>query len=156
MNVRSPVSTPIRLLEWLLPDAEALAGDLLEQAADGRSSMWLWHQVITAVVCAYGARRMLHDVRPLRLTDDPPPEVIERSRRWAERATTVNLTASPIAGIGGLGLLAMGILVSVVVPTIWLVVAASLLLGSVLGAAMVVAHHVSPRRSNSGSPWMLR
>ena len=37
----------IALLAWLLPDDEALLGDLLE-ASEGRSRMWLWQQVLLA------------------------------------------------------------------------------------------------------------
>lgn len=39
---------PIALLEYLVPGEDALAGDLLE-AARGRSTAWLWRQVLLAV-----------------------------------------------------------------------------------------------------------
>ena len=39
---------PIVLLEYLVPGEDALAGDLLE-ASRGRSTAWLWRQVLLAV-----------------------------------------------------------------------------------------------------------
>jgi len=41
---------PIRVLGYLLGDKDPLAGDLTEEYTRGRSSVWMWRQVIAAIV----------------------------------------------------------------------------------------------------------
>jgi hypothetical protein len=46
----NPQNLAFKLLGLLAPGREALAGDLLEQVQKGRSALWLWRQVIGAIV----------------------------------------------------------------------------------------------------------
>jgi hypothetical protein len=125
---------PPRLATWILerfgPGDEGLTGDLIEELGRGRSRVWFWRQVIGAVVT--GPRRQPRVVRPLRLTDEPDPLAAAPGRR------EINLTASPIYGIGGLGLVAFAVLISVMSPGSWLVALAILLSGAALGAILGV------------------
>lgn len=41
---------PIHVLQRLSPQADALAGDLQEEFGSGRSVLWVWRQVIVAIV----------------------------------------------------------------------------------------------------------
>jgi hypothetical protein len=127
-------SHPPRLALWILerfgPDDEGLTGDLIEELDRGRSRVWFWRQVIGAVTM--GPRRRPRAVRPLRLTDEPDPVATLPGRR------EINLTASPIYGIGGLGLVAFGVLISVMSPGSWVVALAILLSGVALGAILGV------------------
>ena len=145
MNDFFPTPWAIRLLESLIPDCEALAGDLLEEVAHGRSHLWLWQQVFAAVLVQWVGRRAHAEIRPLRLVECQPLDAIERSQRWSSRLPVANLSGSPIAGVGGLGLLMMGLLISVTAPAIWFGVVVVMVAGSVIGAARAIAQRVEPR-----------
>jgi hypothetical protein len=73
--------TPPILANWLLKrlvsssDADAVAGDLHEQLANGRSRLWYWRQVVTAVVV-----HSTHDVGHSKLMAE------RRSRRLCGRS----------------------------------------------------------------------
>jgi len=73
----------------------------------------------------------------LRLVDLQPNDALERSRRMSLRFGTVNLTASPLPGVGGLGLVALAILVTMVMPGAWWALLASVLGGILLGVGMI-------------------
>ncbi|HJR58670.1 MAG TPA: hypothetical protein VJ813_04710 [Vicinamibacterales bacterium] len=128
---------PPRFAMWLLgrfaPGDEALEGDLLEEFAVRRSRWWLWRQVLAAGLVAMF--RTSDEIRPLRLVDGDPGTRFIDPRRSARR--TVNLTASPLPGIGGLGLLALAGLVTVVSPASWWIVVLPILGGIALGVAWI-------------------
>ena len=103
MTRSDPPRLAVALLRRVLDDNEPLAGDLLERFAAGQSRLWFWREVLAAVA-----------VRALQ----------QRARERAIRRQ-VNLTASPIPGMGGLGLVALGALVSLVRPwVLWMLVPA--------------------------------
>jgi hypothetical protein len=122
---------PPRLAMWLLdrfaPDDEGLTGDLVEELERGRSRAWFWRQAIAAVAL----RRRPREIRPLHLVDEPAP--VHRS---SPAHRTVNLTASPIYGIGGLGLVALAVLITIMSPQSWIIALAILLNGALLGAIL--------------------
>ena len=137
---------PPRLALWILerfgPDDEGLTGDLVEELDRGRSHAWFWRQVIGAV--AMGPRRRSRVIRPLRLTDEPDPVAPPAGRR------EINLTASPVYGIGGLGLIALAVLISVMSPGSWVVALAILLSGAALGVLLGVVRQRMKIRSSRG------
>jgi hypothetical protein len=132
---------PPRLAFWLLDtfvDDDALAGDLQEEFAVRRSRWWLWRQVIVSLVLA--ARRTPREIRPLRL--------VERESELANvpvfSRRDVNITGSPIYGIGGLGLAILGALVSIVSPATWILALGAVIGGVLLGLVRIQmqrAHH---------------
>ena len=125
----------IALLERVVPDSEALAGDLIEQFEQRHSHVWLWTQVFAAVTTS-----LLHpvdDIRPLKLVDLQPVDAIERSRQLTMQRMGVNLTASPFHGVGGLTVMVLGALVTQVAAGLWWVLAASMVAGGVLGVLLI-------------------
>jgi hypothetical protein len=138
MKGPQPPRLALALLERLVPDSAPLAGDLIEEFERRPSRAWLWCQVLAAIANASFKRP--GDIRPLRLTDLQPADAQERSRRMSVRFRPVNLTASPLPGIGGLGLVALSLLVTVVAPGAWWALFASMLAGVALGVVMIAMH----------------
>jgi hypothetical protein len=77
--------------------------------------------------------------------DRQPDEAVERTRRIGRLFEPINLTASPLDGIGGLGIAALVLLMTRVMPATWWLLLGSMLLGIVLGLVMIVT-----RRSRIG------
>lgn len=125
----------LAVLDLFVPDSSSLAGDLLEEYHRRRSRAWLWRQVLAAVAITWF--RGTDEIRPLQLVDLQPVDAQERSRRMSLRFRPVNLTASPLQGIGGLGLVALSILLTVVVPAVWWALLASIVAGVVFGVALI-------------------
>lgn len=138
MTSRQPPRLALAVLECLVPDSSSLAGDLTEEFHRRQSRGWLWWQVIAAVAIA--AFNRPDEIRPLRLVDLQPTDALERSRRMSLRSGPINLTASPLYGVGGLGLVALALLVTVVLPAAWWILLASIFGGIVLGVAMIARH----------------
>jgi hypothetical protein len=134
-NVQPP-RLAIALLNRFLPDNEPLVGDLLEEFAVRKSRVWLWRQVILALVMSSSQSRV--DVRPLRLVDRSPVEIMRPDIRPRTRARTVNLTGSPLPGVGGLSLIILGTLMTIVSPQVWWLVLLTILAGIVLGLGLVL------------------
>lgn len=104
----------------------ALIGDILEEYGRRGSRLWLWRQVTASIALV-----VLGRVR------EPRPHTRRK----------VNLTAMPAGSpVGGLGLVAVIILVSIVSPRSWWLVAAAAMGGLALGGVMIVV-----RRRRAGS-----
>jgi hypothetical protein len=135
----------LALLDRFAPGNEPLAGDLLEEYERGRSSLWLWRQVLAAIIIS--AFRAPREVSVLKLADSssavPPPRV----SRSDPLPRSVNLSASPVSGIGGLGILAIALLISLVAPQIWWVLLIAVAGGALLGAAWILLR----KREHRGS-----
>jgi hypothetical protein len=138
MTRRQPPRLALALLERLVPDNAPLAGDLVEEFERRQSSAWFWWQVLAALVAAASDRPA--EIRPLQLVDLQPLDALERTDRWRRQVRPVNLSASPLSGIGGLGLVVLACLVTVVVPGAWWALLASMLGGVVLGGLMIKIH----------------
>jgi len=100
----------ITLLQAFCRD-EALAGDILEEFELRQSRSWLWRQV--AVVVLFGLPYGINRYRPARRPMPMP--------------------------IGGVGVLALGILVTFVAPGAWWLIGAGAAGGVVIGGVMVLA-----------------
>ncbi len=138
MMTRRPPRLAMRLLDYFLPDNEPLTGDLLEEFERRQSRCWFWRQALAAILST--SRVRFTDARaPLGLIERDVPAALPRSMFPLRR--DVNLTASPIHGVGGLGLLALAFLVSVATPGAWLIMVAIVLSGSLLGVVLAVIRH---------------
>lgn len=135
MTRRHAPQLALALLEHFVADSEPLAGDLVEEFEQRQSAVWFWFQVLAAIATASFGRDV--EIRPLRLVDLQPADALERSRRIGLRFQPVNLTASPVSGVGGLGLVIFASLVTVVMPDVWWMLLASVLAGVVLGIVII-------------------
>ena len=133
----TPPRLGLALLERLGTRNEALAGDLVEGFQLTRSRLWFWQQLLWAIVT--GSFRGPSEIRPLRLVASPSwqPAATDfaTSRR---RLQTRGLAASPIEGIGGIGLAALILLTVSVRPSALTIVGAGAALGIALGVARIV------------------
>lgn len=147
MTERTPSKLALILLRWLARTDAPLAGDLVEMHRAGRSRRWLYAQLLTAL--AIRRRSAAFVPPPLGLA--PPDWMPARRRPQGDiaDAMAVNMTGSPVHGVGGLGLLALGVLVSVAQPSAWLFPLFAFSGGILLGAVMVVR---TRRRSGQGPP----
>jgi hypothetical protein len=135
MKTSHPSRIAFALLNRFIPDDEPLAGDLLEEFGRRQSQLWLWRQVLLAILIR--SFRTPRDQRPLKLAESGGAfEIVEDG--GTSRPKSVNLTASPVVGIGGLGLLALAVLVTIVSPQAWWVVLAGVLAGGLLGIVLVL------------------
>ncbi len=151
MTCRQALRLALALLERLVPDSDPLAGDLLEEFERRQSSVWFWSQVLAAIATALFAQGV--EIRPLRLVELQPADALERSRRMNLRFHPVNLSASPVSAVGGLGLVILGSLVTLVMPGAWWLLLASALAGVVLGIIIIgVRDQSSPAGPASRTP----
>ena len=135
MTRRHAPRTPIALLEWLVPDSGPLAGDLIEEFDRRQSVAWLWWQVLAAIAALFVEPSV--EIRPLRLVDEQPIDAMERTSQWNRRFRNINLSASPVPGVGGLGLLVLCVLVTLVMPGAWWGLLGSTVAGVALGFALI-------------------
>lgn len=148
MTTRQTPRLALRLLRRYVPDNEPLAGDILEEFADGRSHLWLWWQVVAAVATALIRRDGV--IRPLQLVDQQPLDALQRTLQWhrRRRVAVVGLT-EPLPA--GLGLVILGGLVTALAPIVWLALLATFAGGVALAGVLVAAH-----RRQSPPPLMRR
>ncbi|HEY1305636.1 MAG TPA: TIGR03435 family protein [Vicinamibacterales bacterium] len=145
MTRRKPVgrreavpSFAIAVLERLVPDSDALAGDLLEEFNCRRSLTWLGLQVLSAATTAYLHRS--DEIRPLKLVDLQPVDAIERSRRLTMQTMQAPVTPSPLHGVGGVTLAVVVVVLAEVASLLWWVVLASIIAGTILGVLLIRRH----------------
>jgi hypothetical protein len=138
MTTREPPRLALALLERLVPDSTFLAGDLTEEYQRRPSRCRLWWEVLGAIAIAWCPRP--DEIRPLHLVDLQPGDALERTRRIGLRFDPVNLTASPLNGIGGLGIATLALVMTLVMPGAWWLLLGSMLAGIVLGVVLIAAH----------------
>ena len=147
MKRRPSADFALALLDRWVPDSEPLAGDLFEEFERRRSHGWLWRQVILAIVLEQAARRD-RQAAPLGLADGGTGT----SRPATASGRTISLSASPVQGIGGVGLVALAVLVSIVRPGAWWLLLAGLAGGILLGGALLMLRRpLSARRASAGT-----
>ena len=140
MTRPEPSKLALTLLRRLALDNEPLAGDLLEEFHRRHSRLWLWRQLLLAFVV-----QVLYGPHPpvslnLMPVDPVVAEWLMHRRLEALRPRKVNLTGSSIEGIGGLTMVILGFLMSMVVPAIWWFVMGGIVAGIALGVFMVSRH----------------
>jgi len=113
-----PPRLALALLTRFVPDGDPLAGDLVEEFETRRSRAWFWGQVLAAIL-----------IRRLTPSDDVRQIVLPR---------TVNISAAPAGlGVGGLSLVLLASLMTVVTPQAWLLVFLGAAAGVVLGGVLI-------------------
>ena len=123
------------LLNRLALDNEPLAGDLAEEF-HRRRSRYLALAAAGVRVCAAGAVRP-HPPVALKLEYFDPVVAEWMMEKRLEKKRRVNLTGTGVEGIGGLTMVILGFMVSMVVPAIWWFVVGSMIAGLLCGAALV-------------------
>jgi hypothetical protein len=147
MTRAHPPRLAVALLQHFVDDNDPLVGDLLEGFAVRESPVWFWRQVFLAIAIRAFQRR--NSARPLGLAEDSAPASSAREL-MPHRRRQINLTASPLPGIGGLGLVALGVLVALVRPHAWLIFLPAVLAGVVLGLILVIRRHGALSVRDSG------
>lgn len=124
------------ILNRLADRNDALAGDILEGFAARGSRFWFWRELVGAVLT--GGFRRSSEVRPLKLVEFPswraPLENFEARR---QRLQTLGLGASPVEGIGGISIVAVIFLITLIAPLLWLMLAVGVLCGVAVGVVRV-------------------
>ena len=135
MTKSDPPRLATALLRRFLHDNEPLVGDLFERFAVSQSRLWFWREVLTAVVIR-AFQRPDRD-HPLGLANhlDIMPHGPARS---IEQPRQINLTASPLPGVGGLSLATLGALITVVRPDVWWMFLPAIIGGAALAVTMVL------------------
>ena len=134
--------TALLLLRHLAHRNEPLAGDLLEEFGRGRSTVWLWGQIVLGL----GLGQFRHRV-PVSLNLTPVDPIVAEwlmDRALDRRAQRVNLSGTPVEGIGGLSLMILGFLMSTVVPAMWWFVVGGIAAGVALGFAIAYRRRNHP------------
>lgn len=136
MTRNDPPRLALSLLSRWLPDDDPLIGDLVEEFEAGRGRLWFWRQTCSALGAAWDRPNI--GVRPLKLVAGPGRLDPDPTPPWPECSggPLAYLPASSVNGIGGLGILAAIVLLTLVVPQIWLLVGLSLIAGAGLGALL--------------------
>ena len=136
MTKHEPSERALAVLNRLALDNPPLAGDLLEEFRRGnRSPLWLWHQLLQAML-----RKELYAPHPpvaLNLTPIDPIVAEWLMAKRLYKPKRVSLTGTGIEGIGGLTMVILGFMVTMVIPAIWWFVVGGLAAGAVCGVMMV-------------------
>ena len=119
MNRSQPSSLVRALVRFVESENEALAGDLAEEWRGRRPRTWLWRQLVQAVFTTALRKRTSEDAV----------------------LATMNLRGFRVRGVGGGGLLGIVMLITIVLPQAWFVVAAGIGGGVVIGIAMIFRRH---------------
>ena len=135
MTRLAPPKLANALLHRLALDNEPLAGDILEEFHRRQSRFWLWRQLTVAFVMQ--ALYAPHPPVALNLTPVDPVVAEWLMSKRLDKKKRVSLTGSGVEGIGGLTMVILGFMTSMVVPAIWWFVVGGMGAGVALGIALV-------------------
>lgn len=138
MTHPAPPPLAVALLRRALSEQDPLIGDLIESYGDRPSHVWFWWQTIAAVVLF--AFRRPTEIRPLKLVErrlTPLRSLDDHPLRLIQSVNPLVLTASPIRGVGGLAIVLVVVLSSVVQPGLWALAATGLAAGVVAGVVRI-------------------
>jgi hypothetical protein len=139
MKVIAPPRLAVALLRRFLSHNEPLVGDLLEEFDRRQSRLWLWWQVLAAILTNL---RRPDEIRPLHLVDERVTPLAPKPSAAMPPRISVNggviLTASPIRGIGGIGVAALLLLMTAVRPAAWTFALIAIASGLTFGVVRIV------------------
>ena len=143
MTRTDPPRLAVALLGRFLPDDDPLAGDLLERYAATGSRVWLWREVVMAILLrGFVPRDREH---PLGLAE---PSALLREERSLPLAPfrVERLAASPVSDVGGLGLIALSVLLALFLSNVWLLLVMSVAGGALLAVTIAVMRRRADHR----------
>lgn len=136
MTGRHPSRLANVLLQRLALDNEPLAGDIIEEFGRRQSHIWLWRQLLVAL--ATQALYAPHPPVSLNLTPIDPVVAAWLMEKHLEKNRKVSLTGTGIEGVGGLTMVVLGFIVSMVSPALWWLVVGGIAGGVVVGLALIL------------------
>ena len=143
MTRTDPPRLAVALLSRFLPNDDPLAGDLLERYTTTGSRLWLWREVVMAILLRGFARRDrehplgLGEPSALPMEEPSPPLAPFRVER---------LAASPVPGVGGLGLIALGVLMVLFLSDVWVLMVMAVAGGTVVAVTIGVLRRRADHR----------
>lgn len=144
MTASRPPRLALYVLRTLCVDNESLAGDLVEEFGARRSRLWLWRQVLGAILFRPQATRR---TGPLGLCDARFAQSVLRPT--PRREPRINLSGGPVPGIGGLSLVALVFHVALVSPQLLWLPVFGLAAGSLVAVALFVTGRPRPTDETS-------
>ena len=133
MTASRPPRFALHVLRALRVDDESLVGDIVEEFGARRSHLWLWRQVLGAILAGPEARRR---TGPLGICDARFAQFVLRPT--PRREPRINLSGGPVPGIGGLSIVALVFHVALVSPQLLWLPVFGLAAGSLAGVVLVV------------------
>ncbi len=137
MTRSRPPRRALVVLRAFRVEDETLVGDILEEFGARRSRLWLWRQVLGAIL-AGPARRC---TGPLGLCDARFAQSVLRPT--PRREPRINLSGGPVPGIGGLSIVALVFHVALVSPQLLWLPVFGLTAGSLTAVALVVRRRIA-------------
>ena len=143
MTRTTPPRLAVALLARFLPDDDPLTGDLLERYATTGSRLWLWREVVMAILLRGFVPRDRE--RPLGLAA-PSALLAEERPRVLAPFRVDRLAASPVPGVGGLGLIALSVLLVLFLSDVWLFLVTAAAGGAVLAVTIAMLRRRADHR----------
>lgn len=144
MTRSRPPRLALVVLRTLRVEDETLVGDIVEEFGTRQSRLWLWRQVLGAVLAVPQARRR---TGPLGLCDARFAQSVLRPA--PRREPRINLSGGPVPGIGGLSIVALVFHVALVSPQLLWLPVFCLTAGSLVGVALYVRRRIADAGSSS-------
>ena len=145
MTASRPPRLALYVLRTLGVDDESLVGDIVEDFGARRSHLWLWRQVLGAILAGPEASR--RRTSPLGICDARFAQSVLRPT--PRREPRIDLSGGPVPGIGGLSIVALVFHVALVSPQLLWLPVFGLAAGSLVGVALVVRRRMAAARSSS-------
>jgi hypothetical protein len=143
MTAKHPPRIALALLHRFVND-EALTGDLVEQYHASGSRSRFWWQALGAV--SRNMWRRPDEATLLRLIDEQSGMYPRQPVRLEEHHRQINLATTPVgAAVGGLGVVALGVFLTMLMPELWWVMGATAVAGVLLGVCLVWIGSRKPR-----------
>lgn len=138
MTRSRPPRLALVVLRTFRVEDETLVGDIVEEFGARQSRLWLWRQVLGAVLAGPEARRR---TGPLGLCDTRFAQSFLKPT--PRREPRINLSGGPVPGIGGLSIVALVFHVALVNPQLLWLPVSGLISGTLVGVALVVRRRIA-------------
>jgi hypothetical protein len=150
--MRSEPSWLARVVLTHLVRNEALTGDLLEAYRGSPSRPWLWRQILIALVVGMRHPRACAAAQPAGIFALDPHWQPSGSRYEPMPPVAINMSGIPVDGVGGLGLVAIAVLISFVMPAAWWLLVCGVIGGAVIGGYLVFSRRDAGLTSGGARP----